>query len=351
MSKKTKILYTIPNFITAGSQYVLLTIINTLDKNRFEIFIGVEEHPEMIPDVIPNDHKVQIDFNGRLIHDVLSFTRLLRRLKIDIVHSWDYKSHYIEALSCRFSRASYMYTKKNAAWSKRWFLKSLFSAHIAYDHPEMRSRFFNHFLFSKKVSFIAHGVDLNKFKPMESTRVQKDIFKLCCVGNIGLNKNQLFILEQLKDLPSSIHLYLYGNTVRDYLKQLENYIKKEGLTGRVHIHNFVANNELPQLLNNFDLFVLASKQEGLPVSVLEALACGIPVLCSDSGGGTRFIFAQGKGGYVFNLENPQGFKDALLKFYQDKNYFETKKGEAISLANTFDVLEEVKAYELLYQKL
>lgn len=350
MSRKTKILYTLPNFITAGSQYVLLTIINKLNKNRFEIFIGVEKHPELIPDIIPNDHKVQLDFNGSLIHDVISFARLLRRLKIDVVHSWDYKSHYIEALSCRFTRASYLYTKKNAAWSKRWFLKSLLSAHIAYDHPEMWSRFFNHFLLRSKVSFIPHGVDLTKFKPMESVGVQKDSFKLCCIGNIGSNKNQLFIVEQLKDLPSSIHLYLYGHKAPQYFKKLNEYIKKEELTDRVHIQNFVANDELPQLLNTFDLFVLASKREGLPVSVLEALACGIPVLCSDSGGGTRFIFEQGKGGYVFNLENPQGFKAALLKFYKDKDYFDNKKREAISLANKFDVLEEVKAYELLYQK-
>lgn len=351
MSRKTKILYTIPNFSTAGSQYVLLSIINKMDKNRFDIFIGVEKHPELIPDIIPNDHKVQLVFTGSLINDVLSFARTVRSLEIDIIHSWDYKPHFIEALSCRLTHASYLYTKKNAAWSKRWFLKSLLSSHIAYDHPEMKSHFFNHFLLRNKVSFIPHGVDLEKFMLLESVREQNDVFKLCCVGNIGLNKNQLFIVEQLKNLPNSIHLYLYGNSVPQYLKQLEAYIEKEGLSDRVHIQNFVENDDLPQLLNNFDLFVLASKREGLPVSVLEALACGVPVLCSDSGGGTRYIFEQAKGGYVFNLDNPQEFKDALLKFFRDKDYFENKKSEAISLAKKFDILEEVKAYELLYKQL
>jgi glycosyltransferase involved in cell wall biosynthesis len=351
MTRKIRILFTIPNFDTAGSQYVVLSIINKLDKSLFDIFIGVENRPELIPDSVPTANKVHIDFTGNFFTDVYGFAKIIRRLKIDVVHSWDYKSNFIEPIACRLALKSYVYTKKNAAWSKRWFLKSLLSTHIAYDNPDMKSRFFNHFLLRNKVSFIPHGVDLEKFFPLESPSRSQDVFKLCCIGNIGENKNQLFILEQLKDLPSSIHLYLFGKADSDYLVKVKAYVENEGLEDRVHLRNFVINDELPQLLNSFDMFVLASKREGLPVSVLEALACGVPVLCSDSGGGTRYIFEDERGGVVFNLNQPQQFKESLLMFFQNKAYFEQKKNEAISVVKKFDTLKEVKAYDILYQQL
>lgn len=351
MKNKINILFTIPNFDTAGSQHVLLSIIEKIDKNLFNIFIGVENRPELIPDVVPFDNKVKMDLTGCLVSDIILFKRLICKLKIDLVHSWDYKSNFVEPIACKLASTSYLYTKKNAAWSKRWFLKSILSTHVAFDNPEMKSNFFSHIMLRHKVSFIPHGVDLEKFSPLESPSRRQDVFKLCCIGNIGENKNQLFILEQLKDLPNAIYLYLFGKADSDYLITIEAYIENEGLQDRVHLCDFVINDELPQLLNRFDLFVLASKREGLPVSVLEALACGLPVICSDSGGGTRYIFEDDRGGVVFNLNQPQQFKESLLKFYNNKVYFEQKKKEALSVVKKFDTLREVEAYQLLYQKL
>ena len=351
MTRKTRILFTIPNFDTAGSQYVLLAIISKLDKSVFDIFIGVENRPELIPDVVPNDHKLLIGFTGRFFKDIYSLAKVIRQSKIDLVHSWDYKSNFTEPISCRLMFTPYLYTKKNAAWSKRWFLKSFLSKHIAYNHPQMKSQFFDHFFLRNKISFIPHGIDLEQFRPIQSNHREGGVFKMCCVGNIGENKNQLFILEQLKDLPEAIHLHLFGNADPDYLIKIKAYIEKEGLHNRVHLHEFLKNDQLPELLNSFDLFLLVSKREGLPVSILEALACGTPVLCSKSGGGTEYIFNDRRGGVVFNLNEPEQFKELLLNFFENKTYFHQKKKEAITVARKFDLLKEVKAYETLYQQL
>lgn len=348
MARKIRVLFTIPNFDTAGSQFVVLSIIEKLNKNLFDVLIGVENLPELIPDIIPNAHKIHIDFSGNFLKDVYCFAKIIRRFEIDIVHSWDYRSNFVESIACRLMFKSFLYTKKNSAWSKRWFVKSVLSKHIAYDNPEMKSNFFSHFLLRHKTTFIPHGIDLEKFRPISSAEISEDVFKLCSVGNIGENKNQYFILKQLKELPKSIHLYLFGNADDEYLFKLKTLIERENLHNRIHFRNFINNNKLPELLSKFDLFVLASQNEGLPVSVLEALACGLPVLCSDSGGGTRHIFKDGKGGVVFNLNQPKQFNDALMRFYEDESYLQEKKKEALSVARNFDILREVKAYEVLY---
>ncbi len=300
MAKRIKILYTIPNFKTAGSQYVLLSLFRNIDKTVFDPYICIEKFPEAVPPEILVEQVFCFEWTGNKINDIRKFGKTLNEFGIDIVHSWDYKSNYFEALACRMAGVYYLYTKKNNAWSKRWQLKSFFSHHISYDNPEMKTRFFDSFLLRNKITFIPHGVDTSVFKPLE--QLGRKTFNIACIGNIGANKNQLFIIKALKNLPAAIHLYLYGNEDKAYREEIESYIFSNSLSDRVHFKGYVANKDIPEIFRNIDLFVLASLQEGLPVSVLEAMACGVPVLSSDSGGGARYLLDSES---IFSLENPE----------------------------------------------
>lgn len=352
MSKKIRILYTIPNFKTAGSQYVLKSLVKGVSQEEYEVFICVEKYPELIPDIVSGKNKLQLPLTGKLFRDSYSFSRLLKNKKIDIVHSWDYKSQFVEAIGCKIARVKYLYTKKNAAWSKRWFLKSFLSSHIAYDNPDMKSDFFDHQLLSNKVTFIPHGVDVNLFKPKTLKKADKSIFNLCCIGNIGVNKNQIFIVEALKNLPPQVHLNLYGKAEPIYLEKLKTKIDTLQLQDRVHLMGFVENDKLSEILNKQDLFVLASKKEGLPVSVLESLACGVPVLCSDSGGGSRFIFKNNLGGFVFDLQKPEEFENLVNQFLNNSEIYQQKAEEAVKTARTnFNLKAEIQNYDCLYKKI
>src|SRR5690554_5860774 len=185
-------------------------------------------------------------------------------------------------------------------------LKSLLSSHIAYNNPEMKTRFFKSLFLRHKISFIPHGVDTNVFKPFEP--MDRTSFNVVCVGNIGDNKNQLFIIKALKNLPQNIVLHLYGKEDKEYRKNLDDFIALNHMKERVLFHGFLENVTIPQVYRKMDLFVLASYQVGLPVSILEALACGLPVLSSDSGGGAKYILSRG-GGYIFDLDNPNSLAE------------------------------------------
>lgn len=349
MGKRIRILFTIPNFKTAGSQYVLLSLIERIDKTIFEAYVCVEKFPESIPSTIPLDRQFVFDFQGNLGRDVLEFRKILKRHKIDIVHSWDYKSNYLEALATRISGVKYLYTKKNNAWSKRWKLKSLFSTHIAYDNPRMKDRFFASRILKNKISLIPHGVDMEIFKPL--TSIKHDSFNLVCIGNIGSNKNQLFIIETLKDLPPNVVLYLYGKEDEDYRKQLDKYLAENNLGSRVFFKGYVKNTDIPEVLRDIDLFILPSINEGFPVSILEALACGVPVLSSDSGGGAKFMLETG-GGFVFNLSDRNSLLELLNGLLQNPS--EIKKLSIQARANivaNFSIQKEIKAYEELYKRI
>ncbi|TQD33824.1 glycosyltransferase family 4 protein [Haloflavibacter putidus] len=353
MSKKIRILYTIPNFKTAGSQYVVLSLIAGINKEKFNVYIGVEKYPELIPDLVPHENKIHFAREGNSINDIHNFAQLVKQHKIEIIHSWDYKSQFVEVLGSRLAGVKYLYTKKNAAWSKRWFLKSMLSSHIAYDNPEMEQAFFSSIVLKNKISFIPHGVDTKLFRPLDSSKSSNNSkFNMCCIGNIGENKNQLFLIKALRNLPSDIYLNLYGRAETVYLKKLEKYIVELDLENRVHFKGFVKNHELPRVLNEQDLFVLASKKEGLPVSILEALACGVPVLTSDSGGGTRHIFKDRKGGEVFSIKDTLEFEEFVRKLFKSKQTYNKKAKEArdLILAN-YRLDKEIESYEKLYLNL
>ncbi len=343
---KLKVLFTIPNFKTAGSQYVLLSLFRKIDKDVFDPYICVESSPEAIPNDISKKRSLVFKWTGNKLKDVLKYRNLLRTNKIDIVHSWDYKSNYLEALSCRVSGVKYIYTKKNNSWSKRWKLKSLLSNHIAYDNPEMKNRFFNSFLFRNKTTFIPHGVDTEVFSPLKKDT--HETFNIGCIGNIGENKNQLFILKALSMLPEQITLHLYGNENESYRTLLNNFIEANGLKDRVYFHGFVENKNIPQVLNKLDLFVLPSINEGMPVSLLEAMACGVPVLSSDSGGGAKYILESG-GGYIFNGSDFNTLIKNIARLFNDPKEMEMLSKAALkNVANNFSLQKEIANYEELY---
>lgn len=345
---KIKILYTIPNFKTAGSQYVLLALFKGVDRNVFDPYVCVERFPEAIPVCISMSRMLTFAFGGDWRENIFGFKKLLRENEIQLVHSWDYKSNFWEAVACRVAGVKYLYTKKNNAWSKRWFLKSMLANHIAFDNPEMKERFFNSFLFNGKTTFLPHGVDTGRFIPIENKL--RANFNIGCIGMIGENKNQLFLVNMLKRLPENTVLHFYGNEETEYRNRLDAAIKKQGLSQRVYFHGLLPNQEMPKILADLDIFILPSKQEGLPVSILEAMACGIPVLSSDSGGGARYLLSSE---FIFSLDSPEEFVAKFLDIYrwspEDREVKMQALREKVVANHTVEV--EVAAYEKLYRKL
>jgi glycosyltransferase involved in cell wall biosynthesis len=349
-SPKKRILYTLPNFKTAGSKYVLLAIYHRLDRQMFEPLIVVERFPENFPDEIPEENRLFLSREMSTSSYIRKFKKLLQKKQIDLVHSWDYRSASLEAIASKLAGVPYIYTKKNNAWSKRWFAKSLLSKHIAYNNPEMRERFFDHPLLRSKVSFIPHGIDTQLFGPIPH---QRDLHKFVigCLGVLGPNKNQLFLLKALNHLPESFKVKFYGNADSEYEKIIREYVTAQGLEERVSFEGFVENREVPEILSHLDVLVLASHQEGLPLCILEAMSCGIPVLSSDSGGGARYLLSNG-GGTIFSLSDVQNLVSPLQELAMNKELREryAKEGRENAM-NEFSLEKEVAAYESLYGRI
>lgn len=139
------------------------------------------------------------------------------------------------------------------------------------------------------------GVDLDLFRPGRTTEVRerlgwRDALVVLCLRawepRYGVDTVLEAFLRAARSDPA-LHLILAGNgSLRPHLiTRLEN----SGLAGRVWLPGYVSYAELPMLYHTADVYVSASHSDGSSVSLLEAMACGLPCLVSDIPGNREWI--------------------------------------------------------------
>jgi len=141
------------------------------------------------------------------------------------------------------------------------------------------------------------GIDLEKFhvgnaEDIEKKRQElglhpKDIF-LLSVGELSDRKNHVVVIEAMKHLVQNYPQLKYFICGQGEKKQeLQQLIRKYHLEDHVKLLGF--RTDVAELCQAADVFVFPSKQEGLPVALMEAMACGVPVVCSRIRGNTDLV--------------------------------------------------------------
>jgi glycosyltransferase involved in cell wall biosynthesis len=118
-----------------------------------------------------------------------------------------------------------------------------------------------------------------------------------------LDSYNLFLIEN----PDS--LFLFIGTGQDKGK-IESYISELGIDGLVNLIGFLPKDQLAIYLNISDLYVMGSFFEGWPTSMVEAIACGIPI-CTTNFGSSQEILINEKIGLIAKTRNPKIFADKM----------------------------------------
>lgn len=176
---------------------------------------------------------------------------------------------------------------------------------------------------SKKIEYVPGiGIDV---KSIQSSRADKKMirtklginnedFLLFSAGQLSKRKNHEVIINALSKVKSNnVKFLLCGlGELEDYLKNLS---EKLGIEDRVIFAGY--RNDVKELLYAADCFVFPSLQEGLPVALMEAMAVGIPVICTDIRGNTDLI-KNGKGGYILKTDDVDGFAEKIDEVNRDR---------------------------------
>jgi len=170
-----------------------------------------------------------------------------------------------------------------------FFLSSLKNSnHIITISNFIKKDLIEHFhIPSEKITTVYLGVD-DKFHMIEKEEVLSALNQfsitrpyILSVGTIEPKKNYIRLLQAYKALKTDLDLVIVGQKgwkANDIFKTID----KLGLKERVKILGYVQIDDLPYLYNGAEVFVFPSLYEGFGLPLIEAMACGVPVICSNT---------------------------------------------------------------------
>lgn len=145
----------------------------------------------------------------------------------------------------------------------------------------------------RKLSVIVNGIDdFTKQQKTEFDFIRNNStrspfkYRLCCSGTINNRKGHRIIIESLHLLSSQILSRIHVDFMGDGAERpiLEKLVKKYGLERNVKFYGLVPNDDIFKYLANNNLYILMSKNEGLPISIIEAMRAGLPVITTNVSG-------------------------------------------------------------------
>jgi glycosyltransferase involved in cell wall biosynthesis len=321
--EKINLLYVITKLELGGAQKQLLSLIRGLNKEQFRVFLFTGQNGLLVEDVlsITGLQRRHCPFLERAIHplkDLLVLIDLflfIKKNNIEIIHTHSSKAGILGRLAAKLAGVKIIIHTVHG-WSfhdyQPIFLKGLFISLekfvgmftdklIVVSAYDQLKGLRNHIGDQAKYSLIHYGIDYTEFNLANSS----------IRSELGLNKNDLVVgmvacfkpqkcpqdfikLACLinRDMPK-VKFVLVGDGV--LRKKIEELISASNLEKNIILLGW--RRDIPDILAAFDVFVLTSLWEGLPVTLLEAMAKAKAIIATDTGG-VREIIEEGKTGFL-----------------------------------------------------
>ena len=216
--------------------------------------------------------------------------------------------------------------------------------------------FYPKLLKNKEVRIIPHGITQGK-QNKEKYRFDERI-KLLYISTVKQYKHQWHLIDAvalLKHQGFPLELHLIGSGDGPAIKKMRKAIQdKRSLGAFTHYHGHLSHSETLDWYNQADLFAYPSSCENLPIILLEAMAVGLPIACSDRGPMPEVLK---DAGVYFNPENSSSIAASLKLLLKDESLRENLGRKALSLSQaftwercaqeTFSFLSSVYKYHLI----
>ena len=202
----------------------------------------------------------------------------------------------------------------------------------------------------KNIQVIPNFIDIDKIKskgkPCErSLLASKEEKILSHISNFRPLKRILDVIAIFEGVHPKVKSKLMMVGEGPEKQKAVQYVKEKGLEERVL---FLGNsNEIEKILCYSDLFLLPSEKESFGLSALEAMAHGVPVISSNSGGISE-VNIHGKTGYLSEIGDIQDMTKNALKLLKDDKLHSTFKNQAQTQAGIFNIDKVVGKYESIY---
>jgi L-malate glycosyltransferase len=190
--------------------------------------------------------------------------------------------------------------------------------------------------FPRPIRVIYNIVDVSKFKLND--KEDNGILNIGFLGGLGNNNKGLDILLKSVSLPGTKSFFLHiggsGLLKNDYIKMAQEL----GIESKCKFYGEIPHNEIPEFYSALDLFILPSRYETFGIVLIEAMACGIPVIATRCGGPEEIV--SDESGILIPGENAEELSNAIGKISENlrsykkniiRNYAEENFGRKVFL--------------------
>ena len=234
-----------------------------------------------------------------------------------------------EGLSKQWLRLHFLQIAQNQTFRNSAGLICL--SHYAWNHLQL---FYPKILKNKEVRIIPHGI--TKVKQNKKKYRFNERIKLLYVSTVKQYKHQWHLIDAvalLKQQGFPLELHLIGSGDGPAIKRMRKAIDDKSSIGAfTYYHGHLSHSETLDWYNQADLFAYPSSCENLPIILLEAMAVGLPIACSDRGPMPEVLK---DAGVYFNPENPSSIAASLKLLLQDESLRENLGRKALSLSQAF----------------
>lgn len=363
--RKIKILFTIPNFDTAGSGKHMVDLIRNLDLDRFEPSICCDHdrgayynfvkslgYPIYLRELSPNR-----DNYLKGIKTAINNARFLKEQGFDLIHSFHWKSDWYEPLAAKIAHIPWVYTKKSMVWNKHWRIRTMLSSFVFTLNPEMITLY----PIPKKTARcvgLGPNVDevLERCSQFDRPSTKKslgvsDKTILLSVANLVPVKNIDFLVRAVSRLPNreKYHLFVVGDYETDYGYQLKQFVEDNNLNDTITFTGKVL--DVEKYLSIADLYIQPTSQHGRSeasgVACMEACAAGVASIGSDVAG-LRFVL--GEKSLLFEPDNEDALLEAIqrIRSFPESEFKETGALLQDRMRRLFHIPNVAKDHEEVY---
>ena len=211
---------------------------------------------------------------------------------------------------------------------------------------------------AKKMQVIYNGIDTGRFTTSKTNLLRReldlgpDTFIVCSLGNIRAAKGYDYLIEaagQVVRQTPHVHFVIAGQGKGRLYARLQEMRRQCDVEHNVHFLGF--REDAADILSSSDLFLLPSTSEGFSISTIDAMACGLPVVATRSGGPEEIV-TPGVDGQLIPVASSAVIAESILELASDAAA-RRKLGEAASstVAKRFSLEAMLQEYERMYRKL
>lgn len=355
-----KIMICIPTLASAGAERFATELACNINRKKFEPIVLVtnklDKTSSFYKQLLSQNISVYYFNDCPYRKKVWKIRNLIRKEKPSIIHTnVGAALHMLLPIAISFTRARHLFTAHSMGYRifcgfKKFIMEFCFYTKlvipVAICDTVKQSLIDAYKLKSVDVECVYNGVDTNVFCPSK-TEKENSQTTFVSTGTLYHIKNHELLINAFsilhKEWPDTLLRIIGDGELRE---QLNKQVDELGLTNSVIFEG--NQSDIVPYLRLSDVYCCTSKVEGLPISVLEAMACGLPII-STPAGGVVDIVKDGENGFIVN-SNDKIIAKKMNELAKNKSLIKNMGKKSRELVMKYDIIKCAEGYEELYEK-